>query len=217
MGYECYRPVGCLYLLIFVFFKMIFRQISDFILRISGWQSFAVALAIYLVFGAYVMPHGLARISELSGHQAEILDLQFGGYSPERAREIISGYTDEARDYTARFELIADSLYPVVYTFLFLIMMGWLAKELAAYGRRLRWILLLPVVAMIVDYCENTCIIRLLHSYPDLPNGLVAWSSALTVTKWSMLGLEVVVIVTCLCILGYYRLSAKQKRPTPTG
>ena len=184
------------------------KIIADFFLRIAGWKTFIAGLLVYLVFGAYIMPHGLAAIQELSGSKVEVLDLQFS-YSPEKVHSILSGYTDESRAYARRFNAIEDSLYPVAYTFLFLIMMGWLSRSLAGYGVRMGYVHLLPFVVMVADYSENTCIITMLREYPEIPNRLVHISSILTSTKWTVLGLEVVIILGGLGLLGYYRMNGK--------
>ncbi len=188
------------------------KSISDFFLRIAGWKTFIAALLLYLVFGAYVMPHGLATIQELSGSKVEVLDLQFS-YSPEKVHSILSGYTDESRAYAMRFNAIEDSLYPVAYTFLFLIMMAWLSRSLAVYGVRLGYIHLLPFVVMMADYSENTCIITMLRKYPAIPDRLVHLSSILTSTKWTVLGLESFIILGGLGLIGYYRMTGRAAKP----
>ena len=185
------------------------KIISAFFLRIAGWRTFVAALFVYLIFGLYVMPHGLARIQELSGRKVEVLDLQFS-YSPERARSIISEYTEESRAFTARFNAIYDGLYPVAYTFLILIMMSWLSRSLAAYGVRTGYLHLLPFIVMIADYSENTCIVMMMRKYPDFSDGLVRISSCFTAAKWSLLGLEAVMVLGGLCLIGYYRVSGKK-------
>ena len=185
------------------------QSIIDLLYSVTGWRIFAVAVIAYLVFGAYIMPHGLMRIQELSGKKVEVMDLQYT-YTPERAREIISAYTDESRAYAAQFNLIADSAYPVVYTFLFLIMMAGLFRAISAYGWHAGYLHLLPLPVMLADYCENSCIIRMMHSYPNFSDGLVRLSSACTTIKWSLLGLEVLLIIGALGILAYHRMKKSE-------
>ena len=185
------------------------KTIHDFFLRIAGWQTFVAALLVYLVFGLYVMPHGLATIQQLSGKKVEVLDLQFS-YTPEHARAILSEYTDESRAYTMRFSAIDDGLYPIAYTFLILIMMSWLSRSLAVHGIRTGYLHLLPFVVMLADYTENTCIITMIRRYPDFSDGLLRISSLCTTVKWSLLGLEALMILVGLCLIGYYRMSGRK-------
>jgi hypothetical protein len=184
------------------------KTISDFLIRIAGWRTFVAALLVYLIFGLYIMPHGLARIQQLSRKKVEVLDLQFS-YTPERARSILAEYTDESRAFTIRFNAIDDGLYPIVYTFLILIMMAWLSRSLTAYGVRAGYLHLLPFVVMLSDYSENTCIITMLRKYPDVPDWLVRLSSCFTTIKWSLLGLEALMILGGLSLIAYYRMSGK--------
>ena len=181
-------------------------KIGDFFWRIAGLKSFIAALLIYLVFGGWVMPQGAQRIQELSGKKVEILDLQFS-YSPERAKAILANYNDASRDFAIKFGLIADTLYPMSYTFLFLVIIGWVFKSLAGYGFRIRYIHLLPFLVMLVDYGENICIATLLKSFPDVSDNLINVSSMFTSLKWSLLAVETFIIGSALWLLTFYRIS----------
>ncbi len=186
-----------------------FKNISDFFLRIADWKTFGAALCVYMVFGGYIMPHGLATLQQMNGKKTEVLDLQFS-YTPEKAHAILSEYTDQSRDYAARFELIADGLYPISYTFLFLIMMAWLFRSLSAYGVNARYLHMLPFVVMTADYSENTGIITMLSSYPNFSDTVVRISSVFTSIKWTLLAVEGIIILTGLGMIIYYRVSGRK-------
>jgi len=182
------------------------EKISAFFWRIVGWKTFIPALLIYIVFGAYIMPQGAQKIQELSGKKVEILDLQFS-YTPEKAKAIIANYSNISRDFAAKFEMIADTFYPVSYTFLFLVIIGWVFKSLAVYGFRIRYIHLLPFLVMAVDYGENACIITMLKSFPDFSDSLAVISSLFTSLKWCLLAVETFIIGAALWLLTFYRIS----------
>jgi len=189
------------------------NKIADFFWRIAGWKTFAAALLIYAVFAGYIMQEGARRIQELSGKKVEILDLQFS-YTPERAKAILDSYNDASRDFAANFTLIADTLYPVSYTFLFLVIISWVFKSLAVYGFRIRYIHLLPFLMMIADYGENACVITMLKSYPDFSTNLATLSSTFTSVKWSLLAFETFIIGIALWLLTFYRISRRKFKPT---
>ncbi len=182
------------------------QKIAGFFWRIAGFKAFIGALIIYLVFAAYVMPKGPQMIQQISGKKVEILDLQFT-YTPERARAILGEYGVLARWEAASFELWADTLYPLAYTFLFLIIMGWLFKSLSVYGVRIRYIHLLPFLVLIADYCENACIITMLKSYPDFSDNLALASSFFTSLKWSLLALITFIIGAGIWLLTFYKMT----------
>jgi hypothetical protein len=182
------------------------QKIADFFWRIAGLKTFIAALLIYIVFAGYVMPHGAQRIQEISGKKVEILDLQFT-YTPEKAKGIIAEYGETGRDCAAKFELIGDTLYPVAYTFLFLIIMGWLFKSLAAYGFKIRLIHLFPLLIIMADYNENACIIRMLKNYPGFSDELVNLSSFFTSLKWCLLAAQTFIIGIALWLLTFYKMT----------
>ena len=182
------------------------HKISEFFWRIAGLKTFLAAILIYLVFGAYIMPQGLQQIQQINGKPVKVLDLQFS-YTPEDARNFIGQYNEAGRNFAANFELIADGLYPVAYTFLFLIIMGWVFKSLSVYGVRVRYIHLMPFLVMLVDYGENTCIITMLKTFPDFSNNVAWLSSLFTSLKWSLLAVETLSIAAAIWLLTFYRMS----------
>jgi len=182
------------------------QKIAGFFWTIAGIKTFVAALAIYLVFGAYIMPHGAMMIQQLSGKKVEMLDLQFS-YTPEKARAIIKEYGVAARWKAAEFELWADTLYPMAYTFLFLIIMGWVFKSLSAYGVRVKYIHLLPFLVMFADYSENACIIAMLKNYPGFSDNLAIASSFFTSLKWSLLAVITFIIGGAIWLLTFYKMT----------
>ena len=182
------------------------NRISDFFWRISGWKTFAVGLLLYIFFAVVMMQQGAAMIQQICGKKVEIFDLQFT-YTPERAHEILSQYNEAGRSFAATFTMLADSIYPVSYTFLFLMIMGWLFKSLAVYGFRVRYIHLLPFLVMVFDYSENAGIVTMLKNYPDFTDGTVIVTSLFTSLKWSLLAVETFIIGAGLWLLTFYRMS----------
>jgi hypothetical protein len=182
------------------------QKIAGFFWRIAGLKTFIAALIIYMVFGAYIMPKGAQMIQQISGKKVEMLDLQFT-YTPERARAIIGDYGVSARWEAASFELWADTLYPLTYTFLFLIIMGWVFKSLSVYGVRVKYIHLLPFLVLFADYSENACIIRMLKTYPDFSDNLAVASSFFTSLKWSLLAVITFIIGAAIWLLTFYKMT----------
>jgi hypothetical protein len=181
-------------------------KIAEFFWRIAGLKTFLAGLLIYLVFGGYIMPHGLQQIQQINGKPVKVLDLQFS-YTPEKARTIIGEYNEPGRNFAANFELIADGLYPVAYTFLFLMIMGWVFKSLSVYGVHVRYIHLMPFLVMLVDYGENACIITMLKSFPNFSDNVAWLSSLFTSLKWSLLVVETLIIAAAIWLLTFYRMS----------
>ena len=182
------------------------NKIAEFFWRIAGLKTFLTALLIYIAFAGGVMRTGLQQIQQISGKPVQVLDLQFS-YTPEKARAIIGEYNEASRNFAAMFELVGDSIYPIVYTFLFLMIMGWLFKSLSVYGVRVRYIHLLPFLVMLADYGENTCIITMLKTFPNFSDNVAWLSSLFTSLKWSLLIVETLIIGAGVWLLTFYRMS----------
>lgn len=186
---------------------------AAFFSRVAGLKTFLLALVLYLVFGAYVMPHGASTINSLTPptpgcSPLKIMDLQFTGYSYAQAQAILNCYSSASLQYAARFTLVADSLYPWAYTFIYLITLAWIFKNIRAAGKWLPYILLIPLLTMLLDYCENSCLIMLMQQHPNYSQSLVSTASAFTVAKWLGAGLQTLLLLGGLVWLGITKTRA---------
>lgn len=182
------------------------NKIAIFFWEIASWKTFLAGLILYLFFGGYVMPAGVKAFEETSGHKVEILDLQFS-YSLERATSIISDYSDSGRKLAIKFGLIADTIYPLSYTFFFTIMFTLILKALSNYGIRYRYLHLFPLLILVTDYFENIGLATMFFYYPNFSNTHVVVTSLLTTTKWSLLILLGVMMIAGLIALTYQKLT----------
>lgn len=162
------------------------NRISEYLWNMAGRKWFFIALVGYLLMGAVVMPLCAKLISDVAGKPTEILDLQFGGYTKERAQNIIAAYGDEGRALVVKVSAIADSIYPIAYTFFFVITIAWIYKAGNRHGVVYNHLHLFPFLIMVVDYCENFFLIRMIGEFPNLSERTVLIASFFTNVKWSM-------------------------------
>ena len=162
-----------------------------FLHRLASWRSLAVVAALYLVFPAYLLKNAENRINALSGKQVSIIDLTMN-YDTERTRQYLADYTPEARAYYAEVEATVDVAYPLVYAFLFAIILALLFRT-SRFGVP-AWVVLVPFVALLFDYAENLFIYQLLTRYPDISEGLLVACETAKLLKW----LTVLIIVGLL-------------------
>lgn len=181
------------------------NSVSGFLWQISNFKTFLIALAVYVFFGAYIMPQGLNMMQEMAGKKVEVLDLQFA-YTETEAKQILAEYPKDLLHKAAKFEMIADTLYPLSYTLLFVIALAWLFKVVSLYQPVYRFIHLSPFLMMGSDYCENIGIVTMLCTYPHFGKLLPTITSVFTTAKWWLLGLEVALIIYGLSLLFYYKV-----------
>lgn len=174
--------------------------ILNFFWQKSSTRLLLAVLFIYLLFAALVMPYGAAKIAERSGHSVEIFDLKFC-YTKDDAAKILSAYNPAARNTAIIFSLVADTLYPIVYTLLFIVANCWLFKKLK--GQPDLRLLLLPLIIMCVDLCENLSIVRLMNNYPNLTYNMVKTASLFTSLKWTFVGIQFLFLAVSIIYLIY--------------
>jgi hypothetical protein len=185
-----------------------FRKIVSFTIEQSNLKTWLIALTLYLLTGGVLMPYGASRISEAAGHPVGILDLQFS-YDKERVIEILSDYSERARTLAAIFNATADSFYPVIYALLFIVTVSWIFKNVNGGRAYLKVLLVLPILIMLVDYMENSYIISLLNDFPKINDTNVLYGSLFTTTKWSLVFLQLGIILSGLILLIWQKARAK--------
>ena len=184
------------------------EKIVDGFRTIASLKSFLIGLGVYLLFGAYIMPQGAKKYQEISGKKVEILDLQYS-YAPEKARTIINSYGADGRAFAIKFGLLADTLYPLVYTFLFIIILALIYKSLDKYGVVSKNIHLFPILILVADYCENIGVAVLLYKYPNISDTQINVVSAFTSLKWSLVIILALIALGGLGTLLYCKLTRK--------
>jgi hypothetical protein len=150
----------------------------SFISRMATWRTLAVLFVAYvIVFGAILVT--LSQLSIVSGGYG-ILDFD-QGYTKERVAEVLGSYGEQGFSLYRRIQVL-DLLNPALYSLIAAILtyMLWIAR-----GRG--WLCLLPLLGGIGDYAENVTLFLLSRAYPDVPEGLVAMSSTLSLVKNGLL------------------------------
>jgi hypothetical protein len=167
----------------------------------------SVTLA-YLLFALGVMQPGAKKLEQLSGKPVDILDLQFG-FSVEKAHSILSAYSVTALQEAATFLVWADTLYPLIYGIL-------LSLLLAVFFQkgRMQYLILIPLVAVLVDFMENYWLYKVLTSYPNELKSWIENASVCNVVKWSSLGLTgLLLLFGCFRRLLQLRPSVRKVAP----
>lgn len=170
------------------------QAISAFFWRISTWKTFVVALLAYVLWGGLVMTKGMQHIQDLCGQKVEILDLQFHS-SPENTRAILGSYTAEAKQFVMVFGLVFDTIYPLVYGFLFIVTGCLVFRKRKEQFPWLFYLPLLPLLIIFVDYAENINIASLLYTLPSVSDIRINITSAFSSLKWILVAVETLLLL----------------------
>jgi len=149
-------------------------MILSIIDRLATWRGFAILFVLYAaVFGTIIAT--LSNLTTLTGGIG-ILDFD-RGYSVERVREVFDSYGEEGFALYGRIQLL-DLVNPAIYSLIFASLIYLLWRD-----RGHRWVVVLPLAAGLLDYCENLTLFLLSNSYPEISSQLVTISSALSLIK----------------------------------
>jgi hypothetical protein len=164
----------------------------------------ALLLAYALVFGLILWT--LAQLAEVSGGYG-ILDFEFG-YTPDRVSELLTSYGPKGMALYARIQIL-DLFNPALYSLIaaVFVLLVW-------RGRAPGWVCLLPLLAGLGDYAENATLFLMVRAFPDLPTGLVQFSSLLSQIKIALLGVGMAPLVAGLVAWGWRKSrQSRQGRP----
>jgi len=154
------------------------KTLSNFLNRIANWKSLLLFFGLYMVFAGIVLKNAENKITALAGKPVGVIDLTFG-FNPQKTMMMVAEYGDEARSYYALTEMTTDMLYPVVYAFLFGIILAILYR-----GSSRSWVSTLPFVCLLFDYLENITIVILLTTFPQQSLFIATLCELLKLLKW---------------------------------
>ena len=168
------------------------ERLTQFITKIANWKSLLFFLVFFFSFNLVILKNAEEQINNLAENSVGVIDLT-KGFNPQRTLKMVEDYGAEARSYYAKVEMTADVVYPLVYAFLFGIILALIYKE------KFRTIIItLPFYAMIFDLIENTAIVILLKTFPDQSLTMAIICEIFKLLKWLSLGIIILAFIGAL-------------------
>jgi uncharacterized Fe-S cluster-containing radical SAM superfamily protein len=158
------------------------RKLSEWMYRIStGWVAL-VALGVFLLFTALVLP-GQASEAESFAEDVGSPDMSFY-YTPAELYHMAEKYGAEGRRTYVRARFTFDLLWPLIYTVFLSTGISWVYRRAFAADSLWRWANLAPVAGALFDYLENSATSLVMIRYPE-PTVIVAGlATVFTMVKW---------------------------------
>lgn len=162
------------------------NKLSDWLRKVSsGWVAL-VALVVFALFTALVLPRQAAS-ADTTAAEAGTPDLSFY-YSVDDLYRMADAYGEEGRRAYIRVRFTFDLLWPLVYTFFLATAISWLYNWGFREGSPWQRANLAPLLAMLFDYLENITTSLVMLRYPT-PTPLVGWLAPITTSlKWVFVG-----------------------------
>ncbi len=153
-----------------------------------------VTLIIFMLFILLILPSEAARSDEYFG-DTSAPDTSFF-YSAEDLYRTARDFGSEGRAYYIRSRFTFDIVWPLAYGV-------FLWASIAYFGRGLkhtiiRYMILLPILAVILDYMENPGASLVMFMYPDRVPVLPSIVAFFTMSKWLTIGASFIVLVSLI-------------------
>ncbi len=110
-------------------------------------------------------------------------------------QKLMAQYGEDGRYIYLLMSSTLDILFPLIYVTFF----AGLIYRLRI-NNLLGWLAIIPIMAGLTDFGENIHVIMLLSQYPSISEDLVQTASWFTKTKWSILSMTKLFIVTCILL-----------------
>jgi hypothetical protein len=161
----------------------------------KGWLVLVVFIAL-VVFMAAALPGSMKRMKAVSSNTAG-LDTHFF-YTPEKAYSMVASYGDAGRILYRNGLLTIDIIIPILYTLFLSLFISWLFQRGFKPTSTMQKMNVLPFGVGFFDVLENIGIVTMLSVYPAR-SPIVAWlSSICTMTKLSLAGIVILLVLVGL-------------------
>lgn len=157
--------------------------------RLAKWatgRNVLALLAVFLLFNFVVIPAFYPKFPTLD---------TLPSYTPEEAYQHLESYGSQGRQDYLFVELSLDLIYPLATALFFSLLIIYSFRRGFPQHAWTRWLALIPLAELAVDYLENACVVTMLLSYPARMQAVAAASNAFTVMKFALTPLELVFVV----------------------
>ncbi|GAC20753.1 hypothetical protein [Paraglaciecola arctica] len=177
------------------------ENIIAWFFRVTNIRLIIVMCVIYLIFPLYLLPN-IINTGSIGP-----LDLLFW-YNHDTLYQTLTSYGETIRGRYIIGLLTADLAYPIYYGTLLALIIALVIKKLAIpFSRK---IIFIPYVAVLFDLTENSLLMFLLSTYPNIHLKTADLAGYVTATKWSVLG----GIATLMVYIVGYGISRRKNKAT---
>jgi len=183
------------------------KRLSTHFCQFSTGPITLLALIIFLLFAALVLPAQAAQAEEAS-NQAASPDMSFF-YSPNDLYQMAKAYGPDGRAAYIRARWTFDVVWPLVYTCFLATSISWVMAR--AFPAESRWQIanLAPVLGALLDYLENTATSLVMARYP-LSTPVVGFLAPFfTFFKWVFVNGSFVLLLIGLVLAALRRRKGK--------
>ncbi|MBW6465509.1 MAG: hypothetical protein K0B06_03295 [Brevefilum sp.] len=168
-------------------------KLSNSLLKFSTGPLTLACLAIFLIFGALVLPDQAAR-AEVYSAEAGSPDTSLY-YTASDLYRMAEAYGPAGRAAYIRARFTFDLLFPLVYTAFLVTAISWLVKRADLPWGTLGRLNLLPVAGMLFDFLENISAVTVMSRYPQTTAVIDQLAGGFTLIKWNLISASFIALI----------------------
>jgi hypothetical protein len=170
------------------------RNLSDWLHKLSTGRATLIALVIFLLFIALVLPKQAAN-ADAGGAGSPDLSLIYSAGDLYRMAE---AYGPAGRTNYIRVRFTFDLIWPVVYVAFLATAISWLSRQ--AFTPQSLWqrANLIPIIVTLLDYLENVAAALVIGRYPARTPVVDVLAPVFTFLKWSFVGGSFTILIIAL-------------------
>lgn len=130
-----------------------------------------------------------------------LLDMLPTGYNVEYVNSLFDTLGEKGREIYLFNQIPIDMIYPFLFGISYCLVLAYFFQKLGKLNGYFLYLCLLPVVAGIFDYLENTGIIAMLINYPDLSKSLITTTNIFTIFKSVFTTVYFVILIITLIVV----------------
>jgi len=179
------------------------QSLTTLLFKIAHWRAALLATFFYAVFLTQVMAPQAETMAATAGTWGAPDGHFF--YTPDELYAAIGQWPTAAHDAYVSFRLGLDPLWAITYTLWLITLLGIGLRQSLHEASAWRQLILLPLIPMLADLCENILGIALVTGLPATQPTL-AWSAAIvTALKWTTLAIAHLIMMTALALAAVRR------------
>jgi hypothetical protein len=179
-------------------------RLSERLRRVSTGAVALVALLVFLLFTALVLPQQATKAEQETG-STDSPDTSFL-YTPGDLYRMAASYGTEGRQAYVRARFTFDLVWPLVYTLFLVTGTSWVLGKAWAPDSRWQRANLTPLVAALFDYLENLSTSVVMLRYPAQTAVVDILAPLFTALKWGLLSAAFVLLVVGAVVAAWRRI-----------
>lgn len=160
-----------------------------------------LSTSVYILMLTITIPQIMAITGEV-----KILDMMPTGYSPSYVNELMLALGENGRHLYLFHQIPLDMVYPLLFGISNTLIIIYLLKKAKILEAKLFYLCLIPILAGVFDYSENTGIIMILSHYPNNPDILSQVTNVFSISKSMFTTIYFVVLLVLLFVLAVRKL-----------